>query len=269
MTRTRLMGIVNVTPDSFSDGGDFATASAAVAQARKLVAEGAEFIDIGGEFTRPGSMEVDETEEMRRICPVLDALRDLGAPISIDTRKAAVTGAAVARGAAIVNDVSALTHDPEGLAMAKPGSARPSSDARPRRSPPMQDNPVYNDVVLEVYDYLEARVEAAVAAGIARDKLVVDPGIGFGKTLDHNLTLLANLSMLHGLGVPVLLGASRKRIIGSLTGKSDPKARRPGSIGVALVGAAQGVHILRVHDVDETRQALDVWTASVMGEAPE
>lgn len=269
MTRTRVMGIVNVTPDSFSDGGDFASSNAAVAQAQKLAEEGAEFIDIGGESTRPGSMEVDEAEELRRICPILEELCNCGTPISIDTRKAAVMEAAAARGATIINDVSALTHDSEGLAMAKRLGV-PIVLMHARGDPrTMQDNPVYDDVVLEVYDYLEERVEAAVAAGVARDKLVVDPGIGFGKTLDHNLALLSTLSILHGLGVPVLLGASRKRIIGSLTGKSDPKARMPGSIGVALVGAAQGIQILRVHDVDETRQALDVWTASVMGEAPE
>ncbi len=265
LDRTRIMGIVNVTPDSFSDGGDFMTADAAVAQARRLTAEGADFIDIGGESTRPGSMEVDEAEEMRRVNPVLEALRGGGAVISIDTRKAAIMEAAAARGAAVINDVSALSYDDRALGVAaKLGMPAVLMHAQgdPRT---MQDNPVYDDVVLEVYDYLEARIEAAVAAGVGREKLVADPGIGFGKTLDHNLALLSQLSLFHGLGVPVLLGASRKRIIGSITGKAGPKERMPGSLGVAIAGAAQGVQIVRVHDVDETRQALDVWSASISG----
>jgi dihydropteroate synthase len=266
LDRTRLMGIVNVTPDSFSDGGDFLEAEAAADHARRLVAEGAEIVDIGGESTRPGSLEVTLDAEKRRIIPVLKRLRGFSAAISIDTRKTPIMEAAVAAGAGIINDVSALTHDPDGLRIAahlgKP-IVLMHSLGDPRT---MQDNPVYADVLLEVYDYLEARIEAAVVAGIPREQLIADPGIGFGKTLDHNLTLLAALSTFHGLGVPVLLGASRKRIIGSLTGKRDPKDRLPGSLAVALVGAGQGVQILRVHDVDETRQALDVWRASTIGQ---
>ncbi len=269
LDRTRIMGIVNVTPDSFSDGGDFIAAEAAEAQARKLMAEGADFIDIGGESTRPGSMDVDEAEELRRVCPVIEGLQGSGAVISIDTRKAAIMEAAAARGAAVVNDVSALTYDGEALAVAATLGlpvVLMHAQGDPRT---MQDNPVYDDVVLEVYGYLEARIEAAVAAGISRSRLVADPGIGFGKTLDHNLALLSRLSLFHGLGVPVLLGASRKRIIGSITGKAAAKERMPGSLGVAIAGAAQGVQIVRVHDVDETRQALDVWSASITGYGPE
>jgi dihydropteroate synthase len=266
LDRTRLMGIVNVTPDSFSDGGDFLEADAAAAQARRLVEEGAEIVDLGGESTRPGSLEVPLEAEKQRILPVLERLRGLPAAISIDTRKAALMEAAVAAGAGIINDVSALTHDPEGLKAAA-ALARPivlmHSKGDPRT---MQENPFYDDVLLEVYDYLEARIEAAVAAGVPRANLVADPGIGFGKSLDHNLSLLAGLSIFHGLGVPVLLGASRKRIIGSLTGRRDPKERMPGSLAVALVGAAQAVQILRVHDVAETRQALDVWRAATIGQ---
>ena len=266
LDRTRLMGIVNVTPDSFSDGGDFLEAEAAAAHARRLVAEGAEIVDIGGESTRPGSLEVPLEAEAQRILPVIERLRDLSAPISIDTRKAALMERAIAAGAGIINDVSALTHDAQGMRMAA-GLARPvvlmHSLGDPRT---MQENPVYADVLLEVYDYLEARIEAAIAAGIPREQLIVDPGIGFGKTLDHNLALLAGLTLFHALGVPVLLGASRKRIIGSITGKRDPKERMPGSLAAALVGAAQAVQILRVHDVDETRQALDVWRAATAGE---
>lgn len=267
MDRTRIMGIVNVTPDSFSDGGDFAAPEAAAAHAREAAAQGAEFVDIGGESTRPGAAEVNEAEELRRVCPVIELLAgaELSAAISIDTRKAAVMEAAVARGATVINDVSALNYDARALSVAaKSGASVVLMHAKgdPRT---MQDNPVYTDVVLEVYDYLEARIDAAVAAGIPRERLAADPGIGFGKTLDHNLALLGSLSMFHGLGVPVLLGASRKRIIGSITGKLDPKERLAGSLAVAIAGASQGVQIVRVHDVDETAQALDVWRASMAG----
>lgn len=265
LDRTRIMGIVNVTPDSFSDGGDFLAEDSAAAHARRLVEEGAEIIDIGGESTRPGSLDVPAEEETARILPVLERLEGLAAAISIDTRKAPVMRAAVAAGAGIINDVSALTFDPAALKAAS-DLGRPVVLMHAQGDPrTMQDNPVYADVLLEVYDYLEARIEAAEAAGIARSMLICDPGIGFGKTLDHNLTLLSGLSILHGLGVAVLLGASRKRIIGSLTGKRDARQRMPGSLAVALVGAAQAVQILRVHDVDETRQALDVWRASTIG----
>ncbi|MEJ2227371.1 MAG: dihydropteroate synthase [Alphaproteobacteria bacterium] len=267
MDRPQIMGIVNVTPDSFSDGGDFSAPEAAETHARQLAAEGAAFVDIGGESTRPGAAEVDEQEELRRVCPVIERLAEAGlsAAISIDTRKSAVMEAAVARGSTIINDVSALSHDPHALALAaKSGASVVLMHAKgdPRT---MQDHPVYTDVTLEVYDYLEARIDAAVAAGIPRERLAADPGIGFGKTLDHNLALLGSLSMLHGLGVPVLLGASRKRIIGSITGKRDPKERLAGSLGVAIAGASAGAQIVRVHDVDETTQALDVWRASVTG----
>jgi dihydropteroate synthase len=263
--RTRLMGIVNVTPDSFSDGGDFLDADRAAAHARQLVAEGAEIVDLGGESTRPGSLAVPLEQERERVLPVLGRLEGLKAAISVDTRKAAMMQDAVEAGADFVNDVSALTHDDRSLgvvaALGCPVILMHSS-GDPRT---MQDDPTYDDVLLEVYDYLESRIAAAMAAGIAREMIVIDPGIGFGKTLDHNLALLSGLSLFHGLGVPILLGASRKRIIGSIIGKRDPKERLPGSIAVALAGAAQGVQILRVHDVEATRQALDVWRAVAMG----
>ena len=267
LDRTRLMGIVNVTPDSFSDGGDFLEADRAAVHAKRLVAEGAEIVDIGGESTRPGSLEVPLEEERRRVLPVLERLADLGAAISVDTRKAALMREAVEAGADFVNDVSALTHDGASLGVvATLGCPVILMHARgdPRT---MQDAPFYDDVLLEVYDYLEGRIEAAVAAGIERQRIVVDPGIGFGKSLDHNLALLAGLSLFHGLGVPILLGASRKRIIGSISGKRDPKERVPGSIAVALVGASQGVQMLRIHDVEATRQALDVWRAATVGQS--
>lgn len=269
MAQPRLMGIVNVTPDSFSDGGDFETTNNAVAHAFKLVADGADFIDIGGESTRPGSMDVEETEELRRVSPVLKQLDSLDAPISIDTRKAAVMAAAVGCGANIINDVSALSHDPRAAITAKHAECPVilmHAQGDPRT---MQDAPQYEDVVLEVYDYLEARAQAAEQAGIFRERLVIDPGIGFGKTLEHNIALLANLTLFQSMGFPVLLGASRKRMIGTITGTTAPKERVAGSIGAALAAVSQGVQIVRVHDVAETRQALDVWLASTTGKACE
>lgn len=262
LQRPLIMGIVNVTPDSFSDGGDFGTQQSAIAHALRLSSEGADIVDIGGESTRPGAPPVDEAEEMRRALPVIGGLRDLGKPISIDTRKPRIMEMAVQGGAAIINDVSALCHDPRSAGMAA-GLGRPVILMHAQGDPrTMQDNPFYDDVLLEVYDFLEGRLAAAEAAGVPPGMLIADPGIGFGKTVAHNLALIAGISLFHGLGAPLLLGASRKRFIGSITGESDPKQRVPGSIGVALAGIAQGVQMLRVHDVAPTRQALDCWLAS-------
>ena len=261
-TRPQIMGILNITPDSFSDGGLFLRPEAAVMQAR-LMAGGADIIDIGGESTRPGAVEVTEADEVARTQPVIAALRGggLDLPISIDTRKAAVARAALAAGAAWVNDVTALRHDPA-MAAVVAASGCPvilmHSIATPAT---MQDDPVYDDVLLDVFDALRDRIAVAVAAGIARDRIAVDPGIGFGKTLQHNLTLLARLSLFHDLGCPVLLGASRKRFIGTISAESDAARRMPGSLAVALAGVAQGVQMIRVHDVAETRQALTLWQA--------
>ncbi len=258
-----LMGILNVTPDSFSDGGRFVDADAALAQAQAMRDGGAAILDIGGESTRPGADAVEVSEEIRRTAPVIAALHQgkLGLPISIDTRKAAVAAAALAAGAAMVNDVSALTHDPDMAAVvAKAGV--PVCLMHARGTPEtMQLDPHYGDVLLDVYDALAARVAVAVAAGIAKDRIVVDPGIGFGKTLAHNLALIRGIALFHGLGCPVLLGASRKGFIGSVAGVADPAARMPGSVAVALAAVAQGVQVLRVHDVAATRQALDLWQA--------
>ena len=265
LDRTRLMGIVNVTPDSFSDGGDFADAEMAAAHARCLVAEGADFIDIGGESTRPGAKPVSEDEELHRIRPVLERLRGLPAAISVDTRKASVMRAAIEVGARLINDVSALSHDADALravAALRCPVVLMHAQGDPRT---MQDDPTYADVLLEVYDVLEARIEAAEWVGLARQLLVADPGIGFGKTIEHNLTLLAGIGLFHTLGVPILLGVSRKRFIGTITGQTDAKNRLSGSIGAALAAASQAVQILRVHDVGETRQALDSWQAAVAG----
>jgi dihydropteroate synthase len=266
MDRPRIMGILNVTPDSFSDGGQFLRPEAALMQARKMAA-GADILDIGGESTRPGAVDVDATEETARTAPVIAALRagGLDAPISIDTRKAVVARAAFAAGASILNDVTALQFDP---AMAKTAvdSGQPvilmHSIATPAT---MQEDPYYDDVLLDVYDALAARLAEAIAAGIPREKLAVDPGIGFGKTLQHNLTLLSRLSLFHNLGVPVLLGASRKRFIGTISAENDAQKRLPGSLAVALAGVAQGMQMIRVHDVAETRQALSLWQAATTG----
>jgi dihydropteroate synthase len=260
MDRPRLMGILNVTPDSFSDGGRFLGAEAAVAQARAM-AEGAEIIDVGGESTRPGAVEVPVDEEIARTVPVIAALREggLAAPISIDTRKAPVAAAALEAGASIVNDVSAFDFDPTlGPLVAK--AAVPVVLMHAQGVPAsMQNDPRYGDVLLDVYDALATRLARAEALGIDRSRIVLDPGIGFGKTLEHNLALLRGLSLFHGLGCALLLGTSRKRFIGTIGRAEAADARAPGSIVTALAGVAQGVQITRVHDVAETRQALRLW----------
>lgn len=262
LDRPRLMGILNVTPDSFSDGGRFLATDAALAQARTM-AEGAEIIDIGGESTRPGAVEVAVEEEIARTAPVIRALRagGLTAPISIDTRKAPVAKAALEAGASLVNDVSAFDFDPS-LGPLVAAARAPVVLMHAQGVPAtMQDDPQYADVLLDVYDALAARLARAEALGIDRARIMLDPGIGFGKTQAHNLTLLRGLSLLHGLGCPILLGTSRKRFIGSIGGAAEPEARAPGSIATALVGVAQGVQVVRVHDVAETRQALRLWQA--------
>lgn len=266
MDRPRIMGILNVTPDSFSDGGLFLKPEAAMMAARDMAAA-ADIIDVGGESTRPGAAEVEVAEETARTAPVIAAMRAAGIspPISIDTRKAAVARAALGSGARIVNDVTALSFDP-GMAQAVAESGAPvilmHSIATPQT---MQNDPRYDNVLLDVYDALAARVAVAEAAGIPRSRIAIDPGIGFGKTLEHNLALLARLSLFHALGLPVLLGASRKRFIGTLSGAEEAQRRMPGSLAVALAGVAQGVQMIRVHDVSETRQALSLWQAATQG----
>lgn len=265
LDRPLLMGIVNVTPDSFSDGGLFDTKEAAIVHAAELAAAGAAIVDVGGESTRPGSDEVDETDELARVVPVIEGLAGFNAVISVDTRKASVARAAARAGAKILNDVSALTYDPASLAAAAESGLSVVLMHAKGLPKTMQDDPSYDDVVLEVFDYLEARIEAAVASGIDRAHIAADPGLGFGKTLAHNLALLANLSLYHGLGVPILVGASRKRFIGGIGQGRDPRAREPGSQAAAIAAAGQGVQLLRVHDVASTRQALEVWRAAVFG----
>lgn len=260
----RIMGVLNVTPDSFSDGGTDDGVDAAVARGLKMVEEGADFLDIGGESTRPGAAPVSIAEEQGRVLPVIEGLLAGGVttPISIDTRNAATARAAFQAGARLFNDVSALSHDPDSLAFAAEAGAtvclmHASGDPRT-----MQDDPTYRNVLIDIFAYLESRVTACVEAGIAREKIIVDPGIGFGKTVQHNLTILCGLSAFQGLGVPVLIGASRKGFIGKLSGEGIAAKRAPGSIAAALVAAGQGAQIIRAHDVAETRQALAVWTAA-------
>nr|WP_085791354.1 dihydropteroate synthase [Roseivivax jejudonensis] len=269
MNGPRLMGILNVTPDSFSDGGAHDGRDAAVAHGRAMAAAGADLLDIGGESTRPGSDAVPAEAERDRVVPVLEALNgdtDMP-PISIDTRKAVVAEAAVAAGATLVNDVAALTHDPA-LAAFCAQAGLPVCLMHAQGDPKtMQDAPAYDDVLLGVYDWLAARVAAAEEAGIPRTGIVVDPGIGFGKTVAHNLALLRGAALFHGLGCPVLVGASRKGFIGVISGERDPARRAPGSIAVALAAAAEGVQILRIHDVAETKAALRLWQAVSEGQA--
>jgi len=262
LSAPRLMGILNVTPDSFSDGGRFDTLDPAVAHARAMVAAGADILDVGGESTRPGAARVADDVEIQRTAPMIRALRDAScAPISIDTRKAAVARAALRAGAELVNDVSALGHDPE-LAALVADSGLPVCLMHAQGEPEtMQDAPRYDNVLLDVYDFLAEKIAEAAAAGIPRDRIIVDPGIGFGKTQAHNLALLRGLSLFHGLGCAILLGASRKRFIGTIGGVNDPEQRAPGSIAVALGAVAQGVQILRVHDIAQTRQALNLTMA--------
>ena len=257
----RIMGILNVTPDSFSDGGLFDAPDSALVQARAMEGQGADLLDLGGESTRPGAREVPPEEEAARVVPVIEAIRHRsGITLSVDTRKAAVAEAALAAGAEIVNDVSALHFDPgmARVATSAQGLCLMHAQGTPET---MQRDPRYGDVVLDVYDMLEERVAAAEALGIPRDRILVDPGIGFGKTVKHNVSLLRRLSLYHALGCAILLGASRKGFIGALGGAAEARDRMPGSVAVALHAARQGVQVLRVHDVGETRQALSLQQA--------
>lgn len=255
-----IMLILNMTPDSFSDGGALLDdPDAASATAFAAIEAGASIIDVGGESTRPRAQPVWEGDEIMRIEPVVRRLAAGGAIVSIDTRKAAVMQAALDGGAAIVNDVSALTYDPLSAPLLA-GRNCPVVLMHHQGDPQtMQDRPHYDDALIEIYDWLAERIAFAEAAGIARDRLIVDPGIGFGKSLRHNLQLLNGLALFHGLGCPILLGASRKRIIGALSNEAPVDERLGGSLALALHGAQAGVQILRVHDVPETLQAVRVW----------
>jgi len=259
LDQPQVVGIVNATPDSFSDGGRFDTPEAAAAAGGAMAGAGAAIVDVGGESTRPGARMVWEGDEIARVLPIVQRLAASGTAVSIDTRKGAVASHMVAAGATMINDVSGGTFADSTLPVAARTGAALVITHHQGTPETMQREPNYGDVLLDVYDWLSARVDAAVAAGVERSRIVVDPGIGFGKTVAHNLQLLNGLSLLHGLGCPLMLGASRKRMIGALAGEAAAEERLPGSLALALQGAAQGVQLVRVHDVPETVQALKLW----------
>jgi dihydropteroate synthase len=264
--RPSIMGILNVTPDSFSDGGQFHGLDAALAQAAAL--SRADILDIGGESTRPGARMVGCEAEIKRTAPLIEALRMRGfeMPISIDTRKSAVAQAAMTAGANLINDVSAMQFDLDMAAMMARSGA-PICLMHAQGAPEtMQDDPRYADVLFDVYDALAARVAQAEAAGIPRDRILLDPGIGFGKTRAHNLELLRGIALFHALGCPILLGVSRKRFIGDIGAAPDATARMPGSLAVTLAALGQGVQMHRVHDVNEVAQGIALWRAVMIGE---
>ena len=256
--RPLVMGVVNVSPDSFYDGSVRRTVKSAISHAHALIAAGADMLDVGGESTRPGAGRVGWPEEVDRVVPVIEASVGFGVPISIDTSKSPVMRAAFAAGASIINDVTALTGDPESLGFASKAGAPVilmHMQGTPRT---MQDSPSYDCAPLDVADYLALRIAACERAGVPAGSLLVDPGIGFGKTVDHNAALLARIGILHSLGAPVLLGVSRKSVIAHMSRGEDPEDRLGGSLALALAAVEQGVQVLRVHDVAETCQALAV-----------
>lgn len=268
LDRPRIMGVINVTPDSFSDGGAFASAEAAIAHGLRLVEEGADLLDVGGESTRPGAEPVPLEEELRRVLPVIEGLAArVGVPISVDTSKPEVMRRAVAAGAGMINDVFALRR--EGALEAAAELEVPVVLMHMRGEPAnMQDDPRYEDVVGEVRSFLAERVFACEMAGIARARLLLDPGFGFGKTLEHNLDLLARLAELREIGLPLLVGLSRKSMIGRLTGREQPRDRLAGSLAAALLAVERGADIVRVHDVAATRDALAVREAVAARQRP-
>ena len=259
LDQPQVMGILNVTPDSFSDGAQFADPSEAVEAGVRMASQGAAVLDVGGESTRPGAQQVWAQDEIERVGPVVERLATSGAAVSIDTRKSEVMSAALQTGAGLVNDVSALTFDPRSAEVVA-GSSAPVILMH-HLGPPetMQQDPRYDDVLVEVYLWLEERIAAAEAAGIERSRILIDPGFGFGKTVAHNLELMNGLALFHSLGCPIVLGASRKRTIGALSNEAPADERLAGSIAFALKAVEQGAQIVRVHDVPETIQGLRVW----------
>ena len=265
LDRPRIMGIVNVTPDSFHDGGRHASTDAAITHGAGLIAAGADAIDIGGESTRPGSEETPEELEIERVLPVVRALRGRGAVLSVDTRRTAVMHAALEAGVEVINDITALAGDPDALRVAAEGCAHVvlmHMQGRPRT---MQRRPKYRHAPYEIWRYLRNRVAACVAADITTERIAVDPGIGFGKSDVHNLEILSSAAMLHGTGATVMVGASRKSFIGRIFKDVPSEARLPGSLAAATMAVGQGVQLLRVHDVIETRQALAVVDGCLAG----
>lgn len=260
LDQPQVMGILNMTPDSFSDGGKHVDdAESAASSGVAMAAAGAAIIDVGGESTRPGAPDVWEGDEINRVQPVIERMARSGVAVSIDTRKAAVMTAALGAGAGIVNDVSALHHDAQAIPMLAGRDCPVVIMHSPDAAKSLHEGGAYSDVLIETYDWLDARISELEAAGIARRRLIVDPGIGFGKGVAENLAILNGLALYHGLGCPVLLGASRKRFIGALAGEIPPDQRLPGSLAIALKAAEQGAQLIRVHDVPETVQALKIW----------
>jgi dihydropteroate synthase len=259
LSRPLVMGIVNVTPDSFSDGGQHMRHEAAIAHARQLIEDGADLIDIGGESTRPGAQPVALQEELDRVLPVIEGLRSIPVPISIDTCKPEVMRAALAAGASMVNDINAL-QDAAAMQVVAASDAAVCLMHKQGDPQTMQRQPHYEDAVAEVSEFLRGRIPAAEAAGIAKERIVIDPGFGFGKTLAHNLALLRHLDRLRELGVPVLAGLSRKAMLGAITGQ-DVNHRVAASVAAALIAVQKGAAIVRVHDVRETVDALKIWQA--------
>lgn len=265
LDKPRLFGVINVTPDSFSDGGEALVLGDALKRGRAILDDGADILDVGGESTRPGAEPVSAEEELARVVPVVKGLAEMGALVSIDTRRAVVMAAAIDAGAGIVNDVTALTGDEDSLGLVADRGVAVVLMHMQGEPGSMQDEPQYENAAEDVFGTLKARVEACEEAGIPRDRIAVDPGIGFGKTVDHNLEILNRLDIYGGLGLPVLLGVSRKSFIAKLSRGEAPKDRVPGSIAAMLAAWAHGVRMFRVHDVAETRQALAV--AQAIGEA--
>lgn len=259
LSRPLVMGIVNVTPDSFSDGGQHLRRDAALAHAQRLIDEGADILDVGGESTRPGAQPVGVQEELDRVLPVIEGLRGTPIPISIDTCKPEVMLAAIGTGAQMINDINAL-QDATALRVVAASDVAVCMMHKQGTPHNMQQQPQYDDVVAEVRDFLRARIAAAEAAGIARERIAIDPGFGFGKTLTHNLGLLRHLGEFCELGVPVLAGLSRKSMLGAITGQ-DVNNRAAASIAAALIAVQRGASIVRVHDVRETVDALKIWNA--------
>lgn len=258
-TRPQIMGIVNVTPDSFSDGGEYASTDAAIAHGLQLIVEGADILDIGGESTRPTSIVISPDEEQSRILPVIEGLKNAGALISVDTRNAATMRAAIKAGAGLINDISALTHDADSLNAVRESDCRICLMHMQGIPQTMQVNPQYGDVVQDVYHYLDERIQVCVAAGIAKERLMIDVGIGFGKTLNHTIALLQNINKFHDLGVDILLGVSRKSFIEKICERDIPaQDRLAGSLAALSTSCHDNVQIVRVHDVAATRQFLDV-----------
>jgi dihydropteroate synthase len=259
LDQPQVMGIINATPDSFSDGGQFADSAAAAAAGADMAGQGAAIVDVGGESTRPGASIVWEGDEVERIAPVIRQLSLGGAAVSVDTRKADVMTAAIEAGARMVNDVSALTYDGRSAGVIAASSVPVVLMHHQGQPETMQFDPRYDDVLVEVYQWLADRFEAAEDAGISRDRILIDPGFGFGKNVAHNLELMNGLALFHSLGCPIVVGASRKRTIGALSGEAPTDKRLGGSLAFALKAVEQGAQIVRVHDVFETVQALKVW----------